>query len=74
MDPSGGESISFEGNHAKNSYMIKWLIQCNSLQGNITAVRYQEEILADLIPQLHYDEMEVGYFQQDGATAHSATW
>ena len=39
--------------------MINWLIQCNPLQG------YQQERLADFIPQLDDDGMgEVCYLQQ----------
>ena len=37
----------------------------------ITAAKYQQEILADFILQLHHNELEIGYVQQDGATAHS---
>lgn len=38
---------------------------------NVTAVKYQE-LLQQFIDELHDDELTRGYFQQDGATAHTA--
>lgn len=38
----------------------------------INAVRYREQILEPFINSLHEDELTLGYFQQDGATAHTA--
>lgn len=38
----------------------------------INAERYRNNILQPFIEQLHDDELEHGYFQQDGATAHTA--
>ncbi|XP_063919174.1 uncharacterized protein LOC135134425 [Zophobas morio] len=40
--------------------------------GNLTAIRYLEEILGPFIRELHDDELAFGFFQQDGATAHTA--
>lgn len=41
-------------------------------QDNINAANYREHILEPFIQQLHDDEIQYGYFQQDGATAHTA--
>lgn len=38
----------------------------------INAERYRTLILEPFLEQLHDDELQVGYFQQDGATAHTA--
>ncbi|XP_031333083.1 uncharacterized protein LOC116163333 [Photinus pyralis] len=38
----------------------------------ITAERYRTQILDTFLNQLHDDEIREGYFQQDGATAHTA--
>lgn len=38
----------------------------------INADRYQRLILQPFMDQLHDDEQTLGYFQQDGATAHTA--
>lgn len=38
----------------------------------INAERYRTLILAEFLRQLHDDELQTGYFQQDGATAHTA--
>lgn len=38
----------------------------------ITADRYKEQILQPFLDQLHDDELQHGYFQQDGATPHTA--
>ena len=51
--------------------MTNWLIQCDLFQANLTIAKYQQEILVDFILQLHNDAgREVGYFRQDGDTAH----
>ena len=63
-------AYNFEGNHGNKNYLINWFVQCNR-QGNLIAARCQQEMLANFVPQLHDDEMEVGYFQQDEAIAHS---
>lgn len=39
--------------------------------GNITAQRYRDELLRNFIEQLHDDELQNGFFQHDGATAHT---
>jgi lipopolysaccharide biosynthesis protein len=38
--------------------------------GTLTAVRYRE-IIQQFLKQLHDGEIENGYFQQDGAPAHT---
>ena len=38
----------------------------------LNALRYREKILEVFIQQLHDDELGGGYFQQNGATAHTA--
>lgn len=38
----------------------------------INAQRYQTLILEHFLEQVHDDELQHGYFQQDGATAHTA--
>lgn len=38
----------------------------------ITAEIYRQQILSPFLEQLHDDEFQQGYFQQDGATAHTA--
>lgn len=40
--------------------------------GTLTARRYREEILQLFVNELHDDELQQGFFQQDGASAHSA--
>jgi hypothetical protein len=40
-------------------------------QGNINGERYRAEILTPFLNELHDDELIYGYFQQDGATAHT---
>lgn len=40
--------------------------------GTINAARYQENILNVFVNELHDDELQHGYFQQDGASAHTA--
>lgn len=37
----------------------------------MNAERYREEILRPFFDELHDDELRFGYFQQDGATAHT---
>lgn len=37
----------------------------------VNAARYRNNILAEFVEQLHDDELQHGYFQQDGATAHT---
>jgi hypothetical protein len=44
----------------------------NRSSGHLTAVRHQQAILKPFVNQLHDNESVLGYFQQDGATAHSA--
>ncbi|KAJ3646271.1 hypothetical protein Zmor_023865 [Zophobas morio] len=39
--------------------------------GNINAARYRDEILSVFLNQLDDEELVYGYFQQDGATAHT---
>lgn len=39
---------------------------------SVTAERYRNNILNVFVNQLHDDELEQGYFQQDGARAHTA--
>jgi hypothetical protein len=41
-------------------------------EDSVTAERYRNNILDVFINQLHDDELTHGYFQQDGATAHTA--
>jgi hypothetical protein len=41
-------------------------------RGTLTAERYRNEILQEFINQLDDEELHEGYFQQDGATAHTA--
>ncbi|RZC35148.1 DDE 3 domain containing protein, partial [Asbolus verrucosus] len=41
-------------------------------QGTVTGERYRQEFLDPFIHQLDDEELHVGYFQQDGATAHTA--
>jgi hypothetical protein len=41
-------------------------------RGTLTAERYRNEILHEFINQLDDEELHEGYFQQDGATAHTA--
>lgn len=36
----------------------------------MTAERYRQQILEPFFHELHDDELQVGYFQQDGATPH----
>lgn len=38
----------------------------------ITSERYRRQILQEAFNQMHDDELQLGYFQQDGATAHTA--
>lgn len=38
--------------------------------GTLTAERYRNEILTPFVEQLHDDELQDSYFQQDGASAH----
>jgi hypothetical protein len=40
-------------------------------EDSLTAERYRNNILDVFINQLHDDELNHGYFQQDGATAHT---
>lgn len=40
-------------------------------EGTLTAARYRDEILNQFINQLDGEELQNGYFQQDGATAHT---
>ena len=42
--------------------MINWRFQCNPFQSNLTAVRYQQEILADFKPQFHDDGLFLEIF------------
>ena len=37
----------------------------------VNAERYRNNFLAEFVQQLHDDELQYGYFQQDGATAHT---
>jgi hypothetical protein len=39
--------------------------------GNVNGERYRAEILTPFLNELHDDELIYGYFQQDGATAHT---
>ncbi|CAH1374506.1 unnamed protein product, partial [Tenebrio molitor] len=41
-------------------------------EDSVTAERYRNNILDVFINQLHDDELTHGYFQQDGAIAHTA--
>lgn len=41
-------------------------------EGTLTAARYRDEILTLFINQLDDEELLNGYFQQDGATAHTS--
>lgn len=41
-------------------------------EDTVTAERYRENILQPFFNELHDDELHNGYFQQDGATAHTA--
>jgi hypothetical protein len=43
----------------------------NIFAGNINGERYRAEILTPFLNELHDDELIYGYFQQDGATAHT---
>ena len=36
----------------------------------MNALRYREDILQPFFEELHDDELQQGYFQQDGATSH----
>ncbi|KAJ3655909.1 hypothetical protein Zmor_015017 [Zophobas morio] len=38
----------------------------------MTGERYRQQILEPFIQQLDDEELQLGYFQQDGATAHTA--
>lgn len=40
-------------------------------EGTINAQRYRDNILEPFINQLHEDELQQGYFQNDGATSHT---
>lgn len=40
--------------------------------GTLNAERYREEIIRRFIDEIHGDELQFGYFQQDGATAHTS--
>lgn len=40
-------------------------------EGTINGERYKTQILETIINQMHDDELQRGYFQQDGATAHT---
>lgn len=40
--------------------------------GTVTGQRYRQEILEPFINSLHDDELREGFFQQDGAPAHTA--
>ena len=63
----------FEDNHGNNDHVINCLIQCSPVQGNLVAALdlYQQEILANFIPQIHDEKRGLNYFQQDGTTVHS---
>jgi hypothetical protein len=52
--------------------IINFIIFHSSGNLLVTAVRYQPVILEPFINHLHDDESVLGYFQQNGATAHSA--
>lgn len=41
-------------------------------EGTLNAERYREEILRRFFDELHEDELQIAYFQQDGATAHTS--
>lgn len=41
-------------------------------EDTVTAERYRNNIVDVFLNQLHDDELNYGYFQQDGATAHTA--
>jgi hypothetical protein len=62
--------LLFEGKLHALSYSLFNLF--NNSSGHLTAVRHQQAILKPFVNQLHDNESVLGYFQQDGATAHSA--
>jgi hypothetical protein len=47
-------------------------IDRKDLEDSVTAERYRKDILGVFIDQFHDDELARGYFQQDGATPHTA--
>jgi hypothetical protein len=51
--------------------LLLTFIISNIFAGNINGERYRAEILTPFLNELHDDELIYGYFQQDGATAHT---
>jgi hypothetical protein len=45
-------------------------VKDTNFSGTLTAVRYRK-IIHQFLEQLHHDEIVNGYFQQDGAPAHT---
>jgi hypothetical protein len=62
--------LLFEGKLHALSYSL--FNRFNHSSGHLTAVRHQQAILKPFVNQLHDNESVLGYFRQDGATAHSA--
>jgi hypothetical protein len=61
--------IFFDGTNTIKMFFSKKLT-IPIFSGTLTAVRYRE-IIQQFLEQLHHDEIVNGYFQQDGAPAHT---
>ncbi|CAH1375854.1 unnamed protein product, partial [Tenebrio molitor] len=53
------------------NHLLLMFIISNIFAGNINGERYRAEILTPFLNELHDDALIYGYFQQDGATAHT---
>jgi hypothetical protein len=73
MEEAPGTSIEHLSQQLGVSVGTCHSIVKKDLHLNINAARYRNEILTPFLNQLHDDELVYGYFQQDGATAHTTT-